>query len=396
MALLPLFDPVCCQEESLELEEERTGPLSPDHLLEDWAAVAEEEWVEALCSLATREGETRLPDGRGEHTYLLSARMEAVEWVARAAERHLFSALTALLAVDYLDRCFLTSSAAGGLRLQQDKPWMGRLAAVACLSLAAKVEETRVPLLLDLHLSLAAATATEPEDNKFVFEAKSIRLMERLVLSSLGWRMNPVTPLSFIHHLLPRLCPCSKDKNAISTTTAAARVRDLVNGCEAILLCVIADRKWVRYPASVWAAAALSAASLESHETHHLISFLKVPKVGFFSHVWFPINCSVVIICSPMEVIHLQDKVDECYQLIMERGIHGGKRKHSSASSYDDYSSPPSPSESSSSGGDCWSRWPTSGSPSPEIRPLKRPNCSSGGKTFGDNGLCSCSNVNRL
>ncbi|CAL9773910.1 unnamed protein product [Musa acuminata subsp. burmannicoides] len=368
MALLPLFDPLCCQEESLELEEERTGPLSPNHLLEDWAAVAEEEWVEALCSLATREGETRLPDGRGEHTYLLSARMEAVEWVARASERHLFSALTALLAVDYLDRCFLTSSVAGGLRLQQDKPWMGRLAAVACLSLAAKVEETRVPLLLDLQLSLAAATATEPEDNKFAFEAKTIRLMERLVLSSLGWRMNPVTPLSFIHHLLPRLCPCSKDKNAISTTTAAARVRDLVNGCEAILLCVIADRRWIRYPASVWAAAALSAASLESHETHHLISFLNVPK----------------------------DKVDECYQLIMERGIHGGKRKHSSASSYYAYSSPASPSESSSSGGDCWSRWPTSGSPSPEIRPLKRPNCSSGGKTFGDNELCSCSNVNRL
>ncbi|RWW44277.1 hypothetical protein BHE74_00049975, partial [Ensete ventricosum] len=236
MALLPLFDPLYCQEESLELEEGRTGPLSPDRLLEDWAAVAEEEWVEALCSLAAREGQTRLPDGGREHTYLLSARREAVEWVARAAERHLFSALTALLAVDYLDRCFLTSSAAGGLRLQQDKPWMGRLATVACLSLAAKVEETRVPLLLDLQLSLAAKTATEPEDNKFVFEAKTIRLMELLVLSSLGWRMNPVTPLSFIHHLLPRLCPCSKDKNAIGT----ARVRDLVNGCEAILLCVIA------------------------------------------------------------------------------------------------------------------------------------------------------------
>ncbi|KAJ8461744.1 hypothetical protein OPV22_034670 [Ensete ventricosum] len=364
MALLPLFDPLYCQEKRLELEEGRTGPLSPDRLLEDWAAVAEEEWVEALCSLAAREAQTRLPDGGGEHTYLLSARREAVEWVARAAERHLFSALTALLAVDYLDRCFLTSSAAGGLRLQQDKPWMGRLATVACLSLAAKVEETRVPLLLDLQLSLAAKTATEPEDNKFVFEAKTIRLMELLVLSSLGWRMNPVTPLSFIHHLLPRLCPCSKDKNAIAT----ARVRDLVNGCEAILLCVIADRRWVRYPASVWAAAALSAASLESHETHHLISFLNVPK----------------------------GKVDECYQLIMERGIHGGKRKHSSASSYYSYSSPPSPSESSSSGGDCRAMWPTSGSPSPEIRPRKMPNCSSGGKTFGDNGLCSCSNVNRL
>ncbi|KAL1326428.1 hypothetical protein AAHE18_13G228000 [Arachis hypogaea] len=33
---------------------------------------------------------------------------------------------------------------------QREKPWMIQLASVTCISLAAKVEETQVPLLLDL------------------------------------------------------------------------------------------------------------------------------------------------------------------------------------------------------------------------------------------------------
>jgi len=36
--------------------------------------------------------------------------------------------------------------------MQQDKPWMTQLAAVACLSLAAKMDETEVPLLLDFQV----------------------------------------------------------------------------------------------------------------------------------------------------------------------------------------------------------------------------------------------------
>lgn len=43
------------------------------------------------------------------------------------------------------------------------------------------------------------------EETKYVFEAKTIQRMELLVLSSLGWRMNPVTPLSFIEHIVRKL-----------------------------------------------------------------------------------------------------------------------------------------------------------------------------------------------
>ncbi|KAI7982028.1 Cyclin-D3-1, partial [Camellia lanceoleosa] len=47
-----------------------------------------------------------------------------------------------------------------------------QLVAVACLSLAAKVEKTQVPLLLDFQV----------EESKFVIEAKTIQRMELLGL----------------------------------------------------------------------------------------------------------------------------------------------------------------------------------------------------------------------
>lgn len=42
-------------------------------------------------------------------------------------------------------------------------------------------------------------------DTKYVFEAKTIQRMELLVLSTLQWKMHPVTPLSFLDHIIRRL-----------------------------------------------------------------------------------------------------------------------------------------------------------------------------------------------
>ncbi|KAG6527049.1 hypothetical protein ZIOFF_009137 [Zingiber officinale] len=197
---------------------------SERHLLSPTEVEPEEEWAELLYSLLSKEWEflpKLFPDG-GDFSYLQSARTVAVEWVARAARRHGFSAVTALLAVNYLDRCFLPCNARGELlRLQDDKPWMGRLAAVACLSLATKVEETRVPLSVDLQMP------ETPEDGGFVFEPKTVRRMELLVLFALRWRMNPATPLSFLHHFFPRLH--SKAKSVGTDAGAVHRIHALTN-----------------------------------------------------------------------------------------------------------------------------------------------------------------------
>jgi cyclin D3 len=43
------------------------------------------------------------------------------------------------------------------------------------------------------------------EDSKYVFEAKTIQRMEILVLSTLKWKMNPITPISFLDYIIRRL-----------------------------------------------------------------------------------------------------------------------------------------------------------------------------------------------
>lgn len=43
------------------------------------------------------------------------------------------------------------------------------------------------------------------EETHYVFEAKTIQRMEILVLSTLKWKMNPVTPLSFLDYITRRL-----------------------------------------------------------------------------------------------------------------------------------------------------------------------------------------------
>nr|GMC97075.1 D-type cyclin family 3 subgroup 1 [Ipomoea batatas]GMD00938.1 D-type cyclin family 3 subgroup 1 [Ipomoea batatas] len=74
---------------------------------------------------------------------LMVARKEALDWMFKVIGHYGFNALTAVLAVNYFDRLI------SGVSFQKDKPWMSQLAAVACLSIAAKVEEIEVPLLLD-------------------------------------------------------------------------------------------------------------------------------------------------------------------------------------------------------------------------------------------------------
>lgn len=101
---------------------------------------------EELISLFSKEQKNEVFESLNTDPYLAGERREAVDWILRVIEHYSFSALTAVLAVNYFDRFLF------GFQFHQGKPWMTQLAAVACLSLAAKVEETQVPLLLDLQV----------------------------------------------------------------------------------------------------------------------------------------------------------------------------------------------------------------------------------------------------
>ncbi|XVF36336.1 hypothetical protein REPUB_Repub19eG0049600 [Reevesia pubescens] len=224
--------------------------------------------IDELSSLLSKEELNQLYDSLQTNGNLAGARRESVEWMLKVSVHYSFSALTAVLAVNYLDR-FLFS-----FRFQSEKPWMTQLAAVACLSLAAKVEETQVPLLLDL----------QAEESKYVFEAKTIQRMEILVLSTLQWKMNPVTPLSFLDYIARRLG--LKDHLCW----------EFLRRCDRILLSVISDSRFMCYLPSVMATATM---------LHVVDSVEPNLRVEYQNQLFGILGID-------------KDKVDECCKLIIE------------------------------------------------------------------------------
>ncbi|KAI8013417.1 Cyclin-D3-1 [Camellia lanceoleosa] len=145
---------------------------------------------ECLAQMLKRECELLLASdylsGLRNGDLNLMARREAVIWIGKVVAHFNFGPLCSYLSISYLDRYLSTSE------LPKGKAWMAQLLAVACLSLAAKMEETEVPLCVDFQVA----------GSKFVFEARTIQRMELLVLGTLKWRMQAVTPFSFIDYFL--------------------------------------------------------------------------------------------------------------------------------------------------------------------------------------------------
>lgn len=163
-----------------------------------------------------------------------SAREESVAWILKVQAYYNFLPLTSYLSVNYMDR-FLYSR-----RLPDNNGWPWQLLSVACLSLAAKMEETVVPSLLDL----------QAEGAKYIFETKTIRRMELLVLSVLDWRLRSVTPFSFIDFFACKLDP------------TGTFMGFLISRATKIILSNIQEASFLEYrPSSIAAAAILCAAN---------------------------------------------------------------------------------------------------------------------------------------
>ncbi|CAL4921363.1 unnamed protein product [Urochloa decumbens] len=112
--------------------------------------------------------------------WMKAARSGCVRWIIKTTAMFRFSGKTAYVAVTYLDR-FLAQR-----RVNRGQEWALQLLAVACLSLASKVEEHHAPRLSELWL------------DAYEFDSKSILRMELLVLGTLGWRMIAATPFPYI------------------------------------------------------------------------------------------------------------------------------------------------------------------------------------------------------
>uniref|UniRef100_A0A803KY23 Uncharacterized protein n=2 Tax=Chenopodium quinoa TaxID=63459 RepID=A0A803KY23_CHEQI len=242
--------------------------LSPLHDSSSSSLIWCEDDEEQLNSLFSKEGKTLLNEGDlGVNKLLLEARREALEWMIKVNYHHNFSAITLVLGVNYFDKFMLSFG------YQKDLPWMTHLAAVACLSLASKMEEIYVPLLLDFQV-----------EHEQIFEAKVVQRMELLVLSTLDWKMNAVTPLSYFGHLIRKL------------NLKSLLHWNILTSCENLIVSAILDPRFMCYVPSVLAAASM-------------VQTLK--EIG----LWNTLEHQYDI----MDTLKLDKvKVEECYNFIQE------------------------------------------------------------------------------
>ncbi|GAB2269632.1 hypothetical protein Dimus_004557 [Dionaea muscipula] len=111
-------------------------------------------------------------------------RLGAINYILNTRARLGFQVQTAYLSILYLDR-FLSKRS-----IDSGKSWAVQLLSVACLSLAAKLEECRVPIL------------TEFQVGELDFDNKVIQRMELLVLDTLQWKMASVTALAYLPYFI--------------------------------------------------------------------------------------------------------------------------------------------------------------------------------------------------
>ncbi|EYU37563.1 hypothetical protein ABFS82_02G045500 [Erythranthe guttata] len=173
----------------------------------------------------------RLCRNRSAH---LTSRQDSINSILKVHAHFQFKPVTAFLSVNYFDR-FLSSHT---LPLTG---WPFQLLSVACLSLAAKMEELYVPWLLDL----------QSLEFKFVFEPKTVQRMELLVMATLDWRLRSVTPFDYLRYFISLL---PSDSDSFPTVHSAAS--DIIVNTTRVV-------DFLVFPPSVIAAAAVISAAGE-------------------------------------------------------------------------------------------------------------------------------------
>eukprot|EP00250_Pteridium_aquilinum_P003531 c13843_g1_i1 orf=105-1238(+) len=249
-----------CKNSSLELVIAAVELQDPSDIQVAVSALIEREVFYLPHPDYAKKYETKLLDA--------GSRQKAISWFFKVRALYNFGPLTAALSVNYLDR-FLALH-----QLPMGKAWMIQLLSVACLSLAAKMEEVEVPLLLDLQVL--------PE---CLFEPRTIQRMELLVLSTLEWRLSSVTPFSYVDYFI---CKCGLLQNAHY---------GLIDRISELILCAVHELRFLHYRSSSVAAAATLCAIQE----------MLPLQLAEFKTIIFSMLPS-----------NLQDPSDRCFKLMVE------------------------------------------------------------------------------
>ncbi|XP_077233450.1 cyclin d5;1 [Tasmannia lanceolata] len=275
---------LCKENETCLDEEEEEEEYKTDMFISEM----EDEYIEMLVLKETSfeiKSYGSSEDLSNDDNWLKCARLDAVRWILKMRAFFGFGYQTAYLSVTYFDR-FLSQRS-----IDNGRYWGIRLLSIACLSLAAKMEECIVPLLSDFRVE------------EYDFENKVIQRMELMVLNVLEWRMKSITPFLYLNYFISKFSDESRPKNLLSSAVE-------------IILATTEVMNLMDHRPSVIAAAAVLVAS-DRRLTKKSVDF----KMGRISS------------CGSLE----NDHVFSCYNLMRE--LENGKLKIPKISIHQDLSS---------------------------------------------------------
>ncbi|KAL1564743.1 cyclin-D5-3-like [Salvia divinorum] len=169
----------------------------------------DDDYIQTLLDREIEVGGREMED-LFQNSWIQRARLEGIDYILRKREVLGFGFQTAYASVTNLDR-FLSRRS-----IDAEQSWATRLLSMACLSLAAKMEEIRVPALSEFCVA------------DYNFESNVIMRMELLVLKALGWKMGSLTPFNFTTFFARKFFDKSPPKNWFSriVETILSSVRD--------------------------------------------------------------------------------------------------------------------------------------------------------------------------
>ncbi|KAI3460154.1 hypothetical protein Pfo_016817 [Paulownia fortunei] len=185
-----------CKENVASLDDEEEEVEEFASFVED---VYDDEYIQMLLDREITSGGLQMQEFLHK-SGIQGARLDGIQYILRTRELLGFRFQTAYASVTYLDR-FLSRRS-----IDADKPWAIRLLSMACLSVAAKMEESTVPALSEFCV----------ED--YNFESSVIQRMELMVLNTLEWKMGSVTPFAFIQFFANKFCDNSPPRDGVSRT----------------------------------------------------------------------------------------------------------------------------------------------------------------------------------
>ncbi|GFP78905.1 cyclin-d5-1 [Phtheirospermum japonicum] len=145
-----------------------------------------------------------------------NTRLEALKWILQTRVLFGYHYRTAYLSLIYFDQFF-------GKTWFSEKPtWTSRILSIACLSIAAKMEEQK------------ARSFTEYHVDGYSFQGIAVQRMELCVFSTLGWNMVVITPFTYLTYFVTKFC-VEKSRHQEIVTQAAdlvLRIMEEINVAE--------------------------------------------------------------------------------------------------------------------------------------------------------------------